>query len=79
VSTIQHLDPTIRQRRTQRRNFLWFFERSRNVSTPIGQLAIAGWAQMVALRNDSGSTGDRKHLIAMRVYDAFNAARGAAT
>lgn len=76
MSTITKLDPTVRQRRAERRNALQFFERNRSIATEVGKFCISAWAHMVALRNDPGSTGARKHLIASRVIAQFEALRG---
>jgi hypothetical protein len=77
MSTIQKLDPIVRRNRTARQSLLRFFERNRNVSTEIGKFCISGWAHMVALKRDSGSTGARKHKIAMRVHAQFDALQAA--
>jgi hypothetical protein len=73
MSTIQKLDPTVRVNRKARANLLRFFEARRSLNSEIGKFCISSWAHMVALRDDSGSTGERKHRIAMRVHAAFDA------
>lgn len=72
MSTVQRLDRSVRERRTARANLLRFFEKNRNISTEIGRFCISSWAHMKALKDDSGSTGERKHLISMRVHAQFD-------
>jgi hypothetical protein len=75
MSTIAKLNPTVRQARTARRNFTRFLERQRNPFTETGRFCIGAWSHMIALRNDSGSTGARKHGIAARVKMQWDASQ----
>jgi hypothetical protein len=72
MSTIQKLDPMVRERRTQRKNLLAFFEKQRRTDTEVGKFCITSWAHMVAIRDDPGSDGFRKHALAMRLHERFS-------